>query len=257
MPIFEGVMTTASVTIVNKAHRDGSWSYYDITPGFKVVERIGIVDARRGVLEYVGRGRIWALRGLSPGSQQIFALTEGERIHAGLRKRDVVPCVTSLRNVPRHLRKLSAAAFQKHFVEAGERCWLIRSYEDRRSSALEAYLDAVPEEERQTYTCLNQTPWFNFRPHPRPQILFSSGFTKFGPKVLINSVGARSVGSVIGIHSNVTFPLWRLQRYLLSFNFEESVVPHAKTLKKVEVNQLNGLLNRFWEEEILRGHGSR
>jgi predicted RNA methylase len=257
MPIFEGVMTTASVTIVDKARCDGSWSYYDITPGLKVIERNGIVDSRQGVLVYVRRGRIWALRGLSPGSQRIFTLTEGERMHAGLGKRDVVPCVTSLRNVPSYLRKLSAPAFQKHFVEAGERCWLIRSYEHRRTRALEAYLDAVPEEERKTYTCLNQTPWFSFHPHPTPEILFSSGFTAFGPKVLINSVGARAVGSVLGIHSDVTFPLWRLQRYLLSFNFEKSVVAHAKTLKKVEVNQLNGLLKHFWEEELLRAHGSR
>lgn len=256
-PLFEGVMTTASVTIVDKARCDGAWAYYDITPEFKVVKRNGIVDAEGGVLKYVGRGRIWALRGLSPGSQRIFTLTEGERIHAGLRKDDVVPCVTTLRNLPRNILTLSHPSFYKYFVQAGERCWLIRSYEHHRSNALDAYLAAIPEGRRQTYTCLNQTPWFNFRPHPTPKILFSSGFTTFGPKVLINSVGAAAVGSVIGIHSGRSFSLSRLQRSLLNFDFEKSVVAHAKTLKKVEVKQLNGLLNRFWEEERLRAQGSR
>ena len=257
MPIFEGVMTTASVTIVDKGRRDGVWSYHEITPDYHVVKRNGVVESCDGVLEYAERGSIWALRGLSPGSQKVFTLTDGERIHYGLSKDDVVPCVTTLRNVPRGLRTLSEAAFQRHFVEAGEKCWLIRSHEDHRSSALDAYLEAVPEKERQNYTCLNQTPWFNYLPHPKPRILFSSGFTEFGPKILVNSVGARAVGSVFGIHSNERLPLRRLQHYLLHFDFEKSVVAHSKKLKKVEVNQLNGLLNRFAEEELSRANGSR
>jgi len=79
---------------------------------------------------------------------------------------------------------LSRAAFQKHFVEAGDKCWLIRSYEYKRSDTLNAYLESVPIKVRQNYTCRNQTPWFNYLPHPVPQMLFSSGFIKFGPKIL-------------------------------------------------------------------------
>ena len=249
MPIFDGVLTTASVSIVDKARDDGSWMYYDITPDYQVLGRKGVTDSRSGVLDYAKRGPIWGLRGLSPGSQKIFTLTDGERIRNGLTRRDVVPCVTSLRSVPRTLRTLSKSGFQRHYVEAGEKCWLIRSCESKRSRTLNAYLDAVPKAARQTYTCENQIPWFNYMPHPVPQMLFSSGFTEFGPKVLINSVGARAVGSVLGIHSKQRIPIRRLQTHLLRINFEARVVAHAKKLKKVEVKQLNTVLNVFVEKE--------
>jgi hypothetical protein len=255
-PIFDGVMTTASISIVDKDSHEGQWRYHDITADDEIIERDGITDSKRGVLRYASRGNIWGLRGLSPGTQKVFTLTEGERIRAGLKKRDVVPCVTTLKNVPRALRILSKAAFRKHFIESGDKCWLIRSYQARRSDALEAYLQAVPAESRNTYTCRNQIPWFKFRPHPVPQVLFSSGFTSFGPKVLINTVGARAIGSVWGIHGEKRVPLRRLQEYLLSVNFEKQVVPHAEKLKKVEVKQLNAVLNRFIDRERRNG-GSR
>src|SRR6266540_111828 len=248
-PIFEGVLTTASISIVDKARRDSHWRYYDITPNYNIVTRHGITGLGGAVLDYADRGDIWALRGLSPGSQKVFTLTEGERIHAGLSILDVMPCVTTLRRVPRNLRVLSQAAFQKHFVQAGERCWLIRSNEDTRSSALNAYLEAVPEQDRQTFTCQHQTPWFKYLPHPVPQMLFSSGFTEFGPKILINSIGASAVGSVYGIHAEKKLPVRRMQNYLLKINFERRVVSHAKTLKKVEVKQLNTVLNEFVKQK--------
>lgn len=245
MPIFDGVLTTACVSIVDKRCRDGRWKYHDIAQDWRVTVRQGITDSKEGVLEYSERGRSWALRGLSPGTQKVFTLTEGERIHAGLERRDVVPCVTTLRRVPRDLRALSAAAFQKHFVRARAKCWLIRSFEGERSRSLNAYLEAVPQKDRQTYTCRNQSPWFNYHAHPVPQILVGSGFTRFGPKVLINSVGAHAVGSVLGIHGKARLALRSLQAYLLKINFETRVVAHAKTLKKLEVKQLNSVLNEF------------
>ncbi len=248
-PIFKRVMTTASITIVDKAKTEGLWEYYDITADHKVIKRNGIANSRRGVLGYEKRGNIWALRGLSPGSQKIFTLTEGERVRIGLRKQDVLPCVTTLRDVPRGLRSLSQPAFQKHFVQAGRRCWLIRSFDDKLSCSLKAYLDSVPAKAHQTYTCRNQTPWFKYSPHPVPKILFSSGFTKFGPKVLINSVGAYAVGSVWGIHGEGELRVRCIQDYLLRENFEDRVVAHAKTLKKVEVRQLNAVLNAFVKQE--------
>jgi hypothetical protein len=253
MPIFEGVMTTASVSIVDKAGHEGEWTYFDIMPDFQVVARRGVTNSRRGVLDYERRGKIWGLRGLSPGSQKIFTLTEGERIRNGLTRRDVVPCVTSLRGAPRSLRFLTSAAFERHFVRAGEKCWLIRSCEDKRSGTLDAYLEAVPEKVRTTYTCQNQTPWFNYMPHPVPPILFSSGFTEFGPKVVVNSIGARAVGGVLGIHSTRKIPVRRLQHHLLKINFEKRVVAHARRLKKVEVKQLNAVLNEFIEKERKNG----
>lgn len=249
MPVFEGVLTTACITIIDKSTCDGQWRYFDITSDYQVMPRLGVTGSKKPVLDYAPRGETWALRGLSPGTQEIFTLTEGERIRAGLTESDVVPCVTTLRKVPRTLRVLTRTAFNKHFVQAGEKCWLIRSNEVERSIELNTYLDAVPEAKRQTFTCRNQKPWFNYRPHPVPQLLFGAGFTKFGPKVLINSVGAHPVGSVYGIDSNVRLPLRALQSYLLQINFEKQVVAHAKSLKKVEVKQLNAVLNKFFTKK--------
>jgi hypothetical protein len=215
----------------------------------RVVARLAMAGSKRGVLKYAGRGEAWALRGLSPGSQKLFTLTEQERQNAGLTKQDVVPCVTTLKDVPRTLRVLSKTAFKKHFIDVDARCWLIKSFQKKRSATLDAYLNSVPESARDTYTCRNQTPWFNYLPHPVPQMLFGSGFTKFGPKVLINSMGAHAVGSVWGIHCGNPLPKRKLQRYLLAMNFESRIVPHAKTLKKVEVKQLNSVLNRFMAKE--------
>jgi Eco57I restriction-modification methylase len=245
MPVFEGVMTTASITIVDKACRDNQWKYFDITPDYQAVPRHGITGSKERILDYSTRGETWALRGLSPGSQKVFTLTEGERIRSGLSKRDVVPCVTSLRHVPPELRVLSRPAFDKHFVKAGRKCWLIRSNETERSIQLNTYLESIPEAKRQTYTCKNQTPWFNYESHPVPQLLFGSAFTKFGPKILINSMGVHAVGSVYGIHSKKKLPVRHSQGYLLEIDFEKRVVAHSGKLKKVEIKQLNAVLNAF------------
>jgi predicted RNA methylase len=255
-PIFDGVLTTASVSVIDKKSHHGRWNYFEITPDFKIVARTGMAAAK--VLEYAKRGEnIWALRGLSPGSQKIFTLTEGERIHFGLTKKDVVPCVTSLKKAPPSLKLLTPASFKKHFVDAGARCWLIKSYRKKLSPTLRAYLAAVSEKLRDNYTCCNQTPWYNYAPHPTPQLLFGSGFTKFGPKVLINSIGARAIGSVWGIHSKTKLARRQLQQHLLAINFEKKVVAHAKTLKKVEVRQLNTVLNAFVQKNHTHGKASR
>jgi Eco57I restriction-modification methylase len=253
-PIFKDVLTTASVSIVDKSSRRGRWRYFDITPDFRVKKRNGVSDSKGGVLKYSDRGDVWALRGLSPGSQKVFTLTEGERLHFGLSKRDVVPCVTTLKGVPASLKMLTKASFKTHFVDAGKRCWLIKSFSQTKSARLDAYLSVVPETARDNYTCRNQTPWFNYAPHPVPQMLFGSGFTKFGPKVLINSVGAVAVGSVWGVHSRKPIPQRRLQQHLLDIDFEKRVVAHARTLKKIEVKQLNTVLNKFAKREHLHGH---
>ena len=111
-PIFDGVLTTASVSIIDKSSNAGLWKYFEITSDFKIIERQRMAAAK--VLEYAKRHKdTWALRGLSPGSQKLFTLTEGERIHYGLAKTDVVPCVTTLKEVPSSLKALTKASFKK------------------------------------------------------------------------------------------------------------------------------------------------
>lgn len=244
-PIFPGVLTTASVSIIDKQGKNGKWQFYDVLPKLKVRSRNGVSGTNFNIISHAPRGKIWARRAISPGSQGVFTLTEGERIHAGLTKRDVVPCVTTLRNLPRSLRVLNRTTFEKYYVDADRKCWLIRSNGKTLSDRLETYLNGVPEGQRQTYTCLNQDPWYAYEKAPVPRILLHSGFTEFGPKVLINSIGAHTVGSVYGVHAPARVPLRDIQNYLLRINFEKRLVAHAKTLKKIEVGQLNAVLSQW------------
>jgi len=128
--IFDSVLTTASISIVDKRNRDGKWRYHSINHNGVHRARRHITGFKKPLLPYEDRGQIWALRGMSPGTQKVFTLTEGERIHAGLTHADVLPCVTTLRGLPRTITRLTPEIFRKRFVNAGSKCWLIRSHEE-------------------------------------------------------------------------------------------------------------------------------
>lgn len=243
--IFPDVLTTASISIIDKAGRNGEWKFFDIDADYNITGRKGISGSDEDVLAHQERGDVWARRGLSPGSQEIFTLTEGQRIHSGLTMRDVVPCVTTLRYLPRSLRELTTAAFQKQLVDGGKRCWLIKSNGRRISENVKRYLAHIPPDLRQTYTCLNQDPWYAYETVPVPRLLFHSGFTHFGPKVIVNAVGAHAVGSVYGIHAPRRVSIRKVRDYLTKIDFEARVVAHAKTLKKIEVKQVNTVLSAW------------
>lgn len=244
-PIFPGVLTTASISVIDKADRSAKWRYFDISDDFAITPAYGKAPGDRQVIEHSVRSSLYAQRGLSAGSQKIFTLTEGERIHHGLKVSDVAPCVTSLRHVPSSVNNLSHDAFRIHFIEAGARCWLIRSNRPRLTARLRAYLDGVPAEARATWTCQTQSPWYNYERPTVPPLLLHSGFTSHGPKILLNDVGAVNVGSVYGVFVP-RVAAKRLQTYLRSCDIESQVVPHAKTLKKLEVGQVNTLLEDWW-----------
>lgn len=247
--IFENVLTTACITLIDKRQRSGDWKFFDIKSDLSIQPRDGVSGTSHDVLAHSHRGEVWARRGMSPGSQAIFTLTEGQRIHFDLTLKDVIPCVTTLRKVPRSLRYLNKKSFKHHFVDAGCPCWLIKSTENRINKRVQAYLDGIPETMRQTYTCINQNPWYQYETFPTPEIFFQSGFTAFGPKVLINAIGAQAVGSVYGIHTERTISLRNLQEHLLQIDFESRVVAQAKTLKKVEVRQVNTVLRDWLEQQ--------
>jgi hypothetical protein len=243
--IFDSVLTTASISIIDKRNRDGKWHYHSIdSDGFHRVS-LHVTGFDRPVLPYEDRGAIWALRGMSPGTQKVFTLTEGERIHAGLTRDDVLPCVTTLRDLPRTVTKLTAEVFRKRFLDSGAKCWLIRSHEEL-SPSLKAYLDSAPESLRDTWTCSNREEWYKFDLHPCPSLLVATGFTSYGPKVLVNTYGAYAVGAVCGIHAKDRYiPRERLRAFLSNINFEKRVVAHSGSLKKIEMRQLNAVLRRF------------
>ena len=250
--IFKRVETTASITIIDKAGRAGKWNFYNIDKNFNINSQKNMIGSDYSLLRYENRGDIWSMRGLSPGTKKIFTLSEKERRYYDLRSDDVSPCAISLRHVPRNLQILNDKSFKKYFINAGQKCWLIRS--DRHlSKQLKAFLDSIPENDRDTSTCRNRDIWYAYHCHPSPMILYSSGFTKFGPKFLINKIGAKAVGAVHGIHSNVKINKVRLQNYLIGINLEKQVVPYSGRLKKIEVRQMNSILNKYIRENQKRG----
>jgi hypothetical protein len=194
---------------------------------------------------YSKRSQIWALRGLSPGTQKVFTLTEAERAKHHLMKNvDVSPCVTSLRGMPYGVKTLDKKTFTKYFVDEGKKCWLIRS-DVKVSIRLKRYLRKIPKSMRDTYTCNNQRPWYKYKVHPAPAILFSPGFVVHGPKFLKNDIKAIALGTVYGVHSKKSFNSGRLVSELEKVDFEKRVVHHAKVLKKVEVGQMNTILGEL------------
>jgi hypothetical protein len=256
--IFPSVLTTASITVVDKSITTGRWSFFDIDEDQKVTPRRGIVDHPAGPLKYGLRGQLWAMRGMSPGSQRLFCLTEGERIHHGLRPQDVIPCVTTLREVPHGVTQLTQPVFRRHFVRAGARCWLVKCHSKRCSKVVRTYLDSIQPAEHDNYTCNSREPWYRYAVHPIPRLLVSSGFTGTGPKVLLNCLGAHAVGAVTGIHGDRRFASRQLHKHLVGLALNKLVVPHAKSLKKIEVRQLNTVLNDYVHEATQNaGHGSR
>ena len=128
--VFDGVQTTASLTVIDKRERaGGSWRYFGDLEGSSN-EGLTPTGSDAGVLAYTSaRNRSpdqpFAKRGLSPGTQKALVLTEGERARHGLRKgTDVVPCVTSLRGLATGTTEISISIFKQHFEQAGQRCWL-------------------------------------------------------------------------------------------------------------------------------------
>ncbi|WP_333797963.1 Eco57I restriction-modification methylase domain-containing protein [Rheinheimera sp.] len=242
------VLTTASITVIDKSDKSGKWDFYSIDANFNSVKVESATGSNQNVLQYKRRAENnYAQRGLSPGGQKIFCLTEQSRKEFNLEiGTDVVPCITNIRPIPDSITKLTKQNFNKYLVDAGEKCWLIATTTSP-SPKLSAYLDSIPESERNNYTCRNQSPWWCYRPHAVPDLLYGSGFTKFGPKVFINSVGAVAVGAVHGIHKVKRITKDKLRAAIRNFDFESKIVSHSGALKKIEVNQMNSVLGTILE----------
>jgi predicted RNA methylase len=243
--VFPGVMTTASISLIDKARATGKWNYYDVNERLKVTKLVGPSGAGQNVLPYISRGAIWAMRALSPGGQEVFVLTEEERVRHGLSRWDVVPCVSTLRNVPHSWKDLTAARFERRFVRGGERCWLVRADKYPLSESVRRYLRRIPRDKHDNYTCNTRRPWYRFATPQVPGVLVASGFVSRGPKIMRNSAGVVIVGGVYGVHGKRYLLNNGLVNYLRKIDIEKAVVPHSNALRKIEVRQLNGLLGQF------------
>lgn len=251
---FDSVLTTSSITVVDKAARTGRWRFFHEVRGGSFEPLPSASQSERGHLPYVRPTRHHArprvCRGLSPGSQRAFTLTEPERARCGLEVGvDVVACVTTLRNLPHDETSLCPTTFGTYFVEAGRRCWLLRT-DVEPSRKLAAYLDTVEEETRTNYTCSSRTPWWRYAMPGAPDVLVATCFKGRRPKLVANVVGARAVGGVAGIHGMGDDMRRRLEEAFETSAVSDRIVAHAKGLRKIEIHQLNGLL-----AEIASGRG--
>jgi hypothetical protein len=244
---FKSVLTTSSITIIDKRGTRGQWEYFEeIDSG--VYRRLRSPSGEgAGVVAYASRtdvaGHISrAKRGLSPGTQRVLTLTEGERIRSGLRiGDDVVPCVTTLRQLDPACTVLTSEVFKRRFRMVGAKCWLIRT-DQPLSPDLKAYLNDIPESKYQTSTCLSRKKWWEFKMPDVPSILVATGFRGARPKAVVNEIRARAVGSVCGAYGLTKTQSVRVVKGVRSVDLSGRIVPHSNGLKKLEVNQLNTLL---------------
>ena len=246
---FDSVLTTSSITIVDKAKRTGRWSYFEETADGVYLPMQSASGSRAGVIDYarksdIPEGAPRAIRGLSPGTQKVLTLTEGERARSGLAiGRDVVPCITTLRVLPGELRDLNDAAFRRHYRTPGQKCWLIRT-DVTSSTTLAAYLNGVSPADYQTATCLEREIWWAFKMPPVPEVLIAQSFKGEFPKGVRNTIGARAVGGVSGIFNASEEQIATIVGGLDGEDLRDRVVAHSNGLRKIEINQLNTLLLR-------------
>ena len=254
---FDSVLTTTSITIIDKSERRRRWRYYEELANGKYKPLASASGAAEGVLRYMQPSIVTqqlpvVRRGLSPGTQKVLVLTEGERVSNGLLiQHDVVRCVTSLRHIPHELCNLDKAAFERFFVSRGQKCWLIRS-DTEPSKRLAGYLDATPSTKHQTKTCLERALWWKFKFPEVPKALVSQTFKHHFPKVVKNIVGARAVGGVSGIYGLAEEQINELLDGFSEMDISDRVVSYANGLHKVEINQLNGILYDRFQSMITR-----
>lgn len=252
--VFDSVLTTSSITIVDKRSQSGSWRFFEETADGRYVSLPSPSGSKQGVIRYLRRSEASdqsprAIRGLSPGTQKVLTLTEGERVRNGLEVgRDVVACVTSLRQLPTEIAELTEAVFKSRYRDAGEKCWLIQT-ETEPSSALNAYLGSVAKADYQTSTCLEREIWWKFKMPPVPDVLIAQSFKGRFPKAVKNVISARAVGGVSGVYGLTDDQSKTLCDGLDDIDIRERVVAHSHGLRKIEINQLNALLEDAFADQ--------
>ena len=248
---FNSVLTTASITVVDKLRCNGRWRYFEETKDGQYRTIPSPSGSNQGVLPYIKKRTIApkgprASRGLSPGTQKVFVLTEGERVSNGLRANlDVTACVTSLRPLPSYVSVLDELSFDEFYRKAGQKCWLIRT-DTNLSNRLVAYLESVPKELYETKTCLERDTWWKFRMPIAPDVLIAQTFKRNFPKTVANALSAVAVGGVCGIYNLSLSQIDDLLSGLDGIDISSRIVSYANGLYKIEINQLNYILkNRF------------
>jgi hypothetical protein len=247
---FDSVLTTSSITIVDKRDSSGAWRFYEETADGAFEELPSASGGVAGVTPYLRRSGVAknaprAVRGLSPGTQKVFVLTEAERARLGLKPgRDVQRCVTTLRHLGTDTVVLDETTFNRVYREAGHRCWLI-SPEAALGGPLRAYLDSVDPAAYATATCLERETWWRFVMPETPVALLATCFKGRSPKAVLNVAGTIAVGGVAGIHQASADWATGFLRHLSTLDLATRIVPQANGLLKIESGQLNTLIDEY------------
>lgn len=249
--VFSKVLTTASITIVDKKDKSNAWNYYEIEHDLSIEKIEQPTGTDKKLLDYSPREKnMYSQRGLSPGKQNIFCLTEKERQKHNLKiGRDVLPCVVSLKPLAKKHKVLTKKLFEKLYVQNNQRCWLVNSQTLAISKDLLRYFDEIPYEARNTWTCNNRDVWWKFHSVQAPTFLYASAFISHGPKVVINRIGAISVNSAPSIYTEIKVNLYKFLHYLKNYDFESRIVNHSGKLKRIEINQMNSVIQEFLQKE--------
>lgn len=247
---FHGVLTTSSITLIDKRDASGRWEYFEEDHDGTYRGLLSPSGTKAGVLAYAKpRAKsdltVFVRRGLSPGTQEVLTLSEGERVRYGLQiDLDVVPCITSLRSLSPDSLTLTETVFRKQFRDKGMKCWLIRT--DRPlSSRLKAYLESVPTTKRATKTCLLREEWWKFAMPQQSSVIVASGFRGPRPKAVVNDIGVLAVGAVFGVYGLSGVQAKLFAKHVGSINLTGRIVSHSNGLSKLEPSQLHSLVHLF------------
>jgi hypothetical protein len=246
---FEDVLTTASITIIDKRSRQSRWRFFDIVDGAPVESEtptggdLACIPYRRTSQRGPG-----VSRGLSPGTQKGLVLTEALRARHGLEVGlDVVPCAGSFRTLPRSLRVLDETAFNRYLRDEGARCWLVVT-DQEPSRRLGRYLDDVPLRVRDTATCNDRLIWWKFTMPAVPQVLVAQTFQDGDvPKHVRNEFEVRAVGGIAGLFRANSMQVEAFMKVLDSTAIGSATMAYAKGLRKLEIGQLNSVIHGLQE----------
>ena len=244
--VFDTVLTTSSITVIDKSKRNGNWNFFELDKDGAERQIASPTGSDEHMVKYgqkrlkPGQSRI--KRGLSPGTQKVFVLTEAERARIGLKRDvDVVPCVTTLRVLPKEIDGFTEEIFEKYYRAGGQRCWLLVPDEASTTGNWSAYIDSVEPASYDTATCRERDVWWKYKMPDCPEALIATCFKDASPKCVHNAVRARAVGGVAGLHGATGLQAQHFARWMAQQDIRPRMVAHANGLFKTEIGQLNNL----------------
>ena len=133
-------------------------------------------------------------------------------------------------------------------MASGKRCWLLRTDAKGLSVSVRRWLRRVAPEAKKSATCKYRKIWYRYStPLPSP-VLYSSAFHGSCPKLAVNTIGARAVGTIHGVRIQPGESAADLARRLTAYNFADRLLCHQGGLRKLDVNQMSAVVWSMLQE---------